>query len=80
MALIRIYVPDDLADRLEEKARKQNMPVSGLVEIAIRDLLRPPDPEFERIIQRVMTEDRELLERLADCERRLPVDTSESEA
>jgi len=38
MALIRIYIPDNLADRLEEKARQQNMPVSALVEIAIREL------------------------------------------
>lgn len=62
-----LRLPDDQAAKLEAVARADNMPVSKTVLAAIDAHIeeRRNDKEFKERLQRIMEQDREILERLA---------------
>ena len=64
MTTITLELPDEQAQHLTETARQMNM---TLEELALQRLFAPTDvdDDFIRLVEEIIEEDRELLERLA---------------
>ncbi len=62
-----VRLPDDEAANIEVLARVEELSLNGTVRRAMVEAVeaRRADPEFEFRVHRIITEDRELLERLA---------------
>ena len=64
MTTITLELPDEQVQRLTEAARQMNM---TLEELALQRLFAPTDvdEDFIQLVEEIIEEDRELLERLA---------------
>ena len=62
---ISLRLPDDAERRLEEAAKRLNVPVADLAAAAVRDLLTQPAADFEAAAQRVIDKNEDLYRRLA---------------
>ena len=62
---ISLRLPDDAERRLEEAAKRLNVPVAELATAAVRDLLTQPAADFDAAAQRVIDKNEELYRRLA---------------
>ncbi len=62
---ISLRLPDDAERRLEETAKRLNVPVADLAAAAVRDLLSQPAADFEAAAQRVIDKNEDLYRRLA---------------
>jgi len=64
MTTITLELPDEQVQHLTETARQMNM---TLEELALQRLFTPTDvdDDFIRLVEEIIEEDRELLERLA---------------
>ena len=65
MAKITVEIEDSKAEILREKAKRYGLQPNQLVAATIEDLIGQPDPDFESAMQRVLSKNRELYERLA---------------
>jgi hypothetical protein len=65
MTTITVNLDDNKAKSLEHKAERYGVPVEDLVAASVTDLVNQADPDFERAIKRVISENRELYDRLA---------------
>ncbi len=65
MTTITVNLDDSKAKLLEHKAQEYGLPVDKLVAASIDDLVNQADPDFERAMQRVISENQELYHRLA---------------
>jgi hypothetical protein len=64
---LTVRLDDDLAADTEALARAEGQSLNETVKSALRDAIerRRADPKFRARVQRIIEEDRELLERLA---------------
>jgi predicted transcriptional regulator len=62
---ITIELPDEVAERLEAKALRLNVSREEITIRSVEELLKRPDAEFERLAQKVVADNLELLKRLA---------------
>ena len=62
---ISLRLPDDAERRLEEAARRLNVPAADLAAAAVRDLLSQPAADFDAAAQRVIDKNEDLYRRLA---------------
>ena len=64
---LTVRLDDDLAADTEALARAEGQSLNETVKSALRDAVerRRADPKFRARVQRIINEDRELLERLA---------------
>ncbi len=64
---LTVRLDDDLAADTEALARAEGQSLNETVKIALREAVerRRRDPKFKARLQRIIDEDRELLERLA---------------
>jgi len=62
---ISLRLPDDAERRLEEAARRLNVPAADLAAAAVRDLLTQPAADFDAAAQRVIDKNEDLYRRLA---------------
>ena len=62
---ISLSLPDDAERRLEEAARRLNVPAADLAAAAVRDLLSQPAADFDAAAQRVIDKNEDLYRRLA---------------
>ncbi len=62
---ISLRLPDDVERRLEEAARRLNVPAADLAAAAVRDLLSQPAADFDAAAQRVIDKNEDLYRRLA---------------
>ncbi len=62
---ISLCLPDDAERRLEEAARRLNVPAADLAAAAVRDLLTQPAADFDAAAQRVIDKNEDLYRRLA---------------
>jgi predicted transcriptional regulator len=62
---ISLRLPDDAERRLEEAAKRLNVPVAELAAAAVRDLLTHPAADFDAAAQRVIDKNEDLYRRLA---------------
>ena len=65
MIRITVEIDDNKAAILKEKARKFGLLPDQFVTASIEDLISQPDPAFESAMNRVLSKNRELYERLA---------------
>jgi len=65
MTTIVIQLPDKLAQRLAELARRLNMSVEDLAATRLRDLIEGPDEPFRQALRYVLDKNAELYRRLA---------------
>ena len=62
---ISVKITDAQRRRLEETAKRLNIPIEELAAAAVRDLLAQPEPDFEDAASRVVEKNRELYDRLS---------------
>ena len=62
---ISIRLPDDAERRLEEAAKRLNVPVANLAAAVVRDLLTQPAADFEAAARRVIEKNEDLYRWLA---------------
>ena len=62
---ISLRLPDHAERRLEEAARRLNVPAADLAAAAVRDLLTQPAADFDAAAQRVIDKNEDLYRRLA---------------
>jgi hypothetical protein len=65
MTTITVQLDDTKADLLREKAKEFGLSPDQFVAASIEDLLAQPEPEFEAAVQKVLSKNKELYERLA---------------
>ncbi len=65
MTKITIEIDRRKASILKEKARKFGLSTDQFVIASINDLISQPDPEFETAMERVLSKNRKLYDRLA---------------
>lgn len=61
---IAIQLSDAQERRLAEIAARLNIAAESLAEAAVRELVDPPEGEFDRVADRLLEKNRELYERL----------------
>jgi len=62
---LNLDLDEQQTQRLQEVARRLNVPVKDLAKAAINDLLAKPESDFERAATRVLKKNAELYKRLA---------------
>lgn len=62
---ISVELTDEQRRRLDETARRLNVPLEELASAAVRDLLSQGEADFERVAARVLEKNRDLYRRLA---------------
>ena len=65
MTTITVCLDDGKAESLENRAREYGLTVDRLILASIDDLINQPDPDFERAMKHVISENAELYRRLA---------------
>jgi len=65
MTRITVQLDDTKANLLREKAEKFGLSPNQFVTASIEDLLAQPEPEFEIAVQKVLSKNKELYQRLA---------------
>ena len=65
MTTITVNLEDAKARALENKALEYGLPLNKLVEASIDDLINQTEPNFERAMKRVISENQELYRRLS---------------
>jgi len=65
MTRITVQLDDAKANLLREKAEKFGLSPNQFVTASIEDLLAQPEPEFEIAVQKVLSKNKELYQRLA---------------
>ena len=65
MIRIIVEIDDNKADILEDKAKKFGLLPEQFVTASIEDLISQPEPDLEAAIQKVLSKNQELYERLA---------------
>lgn len=65
MATITVEIEDSKILLLTEKAKKLGLPPDQFIAASIEDLISRPDPAFESAMEKVLSKNRELYERLA---------------
>ena len=65
MTTITVDLDDAKATALQGKAEEYGLPLSRLVAASIEDLLRQEEPDFERAMKCVLSENHELYRRLS---------------
>ncbi|MFH1240785.1 MAG: DNA-binding protein [Pseudomonadota bacterium] len=65
MAIITVEIEDSKAALLREKARKFGLLPDQFLTASIEDLIAHPQPDFEAAMNRVLSKNKELYERLA---------------
>ena len=65
MTTITVRLEDSKVTLLREKAKKYGLTPDQFVTASIEDLLSQPEPEFEAVLRRVLSKNKELYERLA---------------
>lgn len=63
--MLKIELDAQQAERLQDAARRLNVPVNELAKAAINDLLAKPESDFGRAAARVLEKNAELYKRLA---------------
>lgn len=61
---LAIELSDAQERRLAEIAGRLDVPAESLAEAAVRELVAPPEQDFDRISARILEKNRELYERL----------------
>jgi hypothetical protein len=65
MTTITVQLDDTKADLLRQKAKEFGLSPDQFVAASIEDLLAQPEPEFDAAVQKVLSKNKELYERLA---------------
>jgi len=65
MATITVEIEDSKATILREKAQKFGLLPDQFVTASIEDIIGQPEPDFEAAMNRVLSKNKELYERLA---------------
>ncbi|MEA2040600.1 MAG: DNA-binding protein [Thermodesulfobacteriota bacterium] len=65
MAIITVEIEDSKAALLKEKAGKFGLLPDQFLTVSIEDLIGRPEPDFEAAMNRVLSKNKELYERLA---------------
>jgi hypothetical protein len=65
MTTITVEIDDSKAAILREKARKYGLLPDQFLVASIEDIISQPEPEFEAVMRRVLSKNKDLYERLA---------------
>ncbi len=65
MVTITVEIEESKAALLREKAKKYGLLPDQFVSVSIEDLISQPEPEFEAAMQKVLSKNKELYERLS---------------
>ena len=65
MTTITVRLEDSKAEALRERAKRYGLAPAQFVEASIEDLLGQPDADFQKAMERVLSKNRKLYERLA---------------
>jgi predicted transcriptional regulator len=62
---LSIRLPEEAERRLQEAAKRLNVPVADLAAAALQDFVTGPTDEFDDVARRVLEKNKELYRRLA---------------
>ncbi len=65
MTTITVEIDDSKAAILREKARKYGLLPDQFLVASIEDIISQPEPEFEAVMRRVLSKNKDLYKRLA---------------